>query len=615
MKNIEQKLLDEILPFVQTPAQYIGGEWNSRPKADADVRILLAFPDTYAIGMSHLGLEILYHLLNDLPGVAAERAYAPWTDMEELMRKEGIPLWGLETFTPAREFDIVGFSIQYEMSATNVLNMLDLAGIPVLASERTEEDPLVIAGGVCAFSPEPMSDFVDLFIVGDGEDAVVKLVEAFRSTWRGGGSRMERLAELARTVPGAYAPALYDVSYLPDGRVKEIRPKADGIPDIVEAARVDDLDGAPFPTAPIVPFVEIVHDRINIEIMRGCTHGCRFCQAGMLKRPVRLRSIEKISDIAHKSYGATGHHEISLSSLSTSDYPKLDELVERLTSEFRRLRVNLSVPSLRVGRKLSFLPSLLSEVRKPGLTIAPEAARQCLRNIINKDISDEEFYDGLRAAYEQGWRLVKLYFMIGLPGETDEDIDAICDSAQRVSDIRKEMGKGPAQVNVAVAPFVPKAHTPFQWEPMAAKERLYEIKGRLLQRVRSRRIKLKVHNIERSFLEGVFSRGDRRLGRVILDAWRSGCRFDSWDEHFHPERWQEAFRAAGLDPEFYANRRRGDDEVLPWSVISSGVGIDFLRAERDKAQRAETTPDCFNARCNRCGNFPCRAQGEAVTRT
>jgi len=408
-----------------------------------------------------------------------------------------------------------------------------------------------------------------------------------------------------REVPGAYAPMLYDVSYDEGGRVAAIEPLFDDVPPVVEAARVDDLDAAPFPTKPLVPYVEIVHDRITIEIMRGCTHGCRFCQAGMVKRPVRFRSVERILEIARKSYKSTGYSEISLASLSTSDYPRLEELLNKLNEEFAPKRVNISVPSLRVGGGLSLLPPFLSTVRKSGLTIAPEAGRQELRDIINKDINDEDFERGVEAAYKHGWRLVKLYFMIGLPGETDEDIDAIVEMSERASDLRRKLGKGGGNVNVAVAPFVPKAHTPFQWEAMATRERLRQIKERLLSKVRKRSVKLKVHNIERSFLEAVFARGDRRLGRVIYEAWRMGCKFDSWDEHFSPERWAAAFERAELSPEFYANRERDLDEVLPWSHISSGVSEKFLRRERERAFARKKTPDCLGAKCHGCGNFPC----------
>jgi radical SAM family uncharacterized protein len=618
MDSIRKTLTEKVLRLVETPGQYIGRETNIVVKdhGAVDVKVLLAFPDTYALGMSHLGLHILYAILNAHPKIAAERAYAPWPDMAAKMRAEKVPLYSLETFTPARDFDIVGFSLQYEMGYTNVLEMLDLAGIPLLASERGPGDPLVIAGGPCVFSPEPMADFIDLFVIGDGEEVLLSLVEAYRDLKAGGASsRQQMIAGLVaqvdnlrnKKVPGLYAPSLYEDHYKPDGTLEFLRPIKAGAPAVVEAARVADLNLAAFPSAPLVPLVQAIHERIALEIMRGCTQGCRFCQAGMTKRPTRLRSPETLFEQARKAYAATGHSEISLTSLSTSDYPELSELLGRLSREFTPKGVSLSVPSLRVGEQLSALPEALSEVRKSGLTIAPEAARQDLRRVINKNIADDELFNGVIAAYEAGWQLVKLYFMVGLPTETDEDVEAIPALAYKVSNLRKTLGKPPASVNVAVAPFVPKSHTPFQWEAMATIERLREIDRRLKEKMRRGRVRLKMHRVERSFLEGVFSRGDRRLGRVLLAAWRKGCRFDAWDEHFRFAAWQEAFQEAGLDPAFYANRRRGDDETLPWSHISCGVSVDFLREERERAYRREVTLDCRLHGCRACGTFPCRS--------
>ena len=583
MDSLRKLLVERILPSVETPGQYIGRETNIIVKdhGTVDVKVLLAFPDTYALGMSHLGLHILYAILNAHPKIAAERVYTPWPDMAAKMRAEKVPLYSLETFTPAREFDIIGFSLQYEMGYTNVLEMLDLAGIPLLAAERGAEAPLIIAGGPCAFSPEPMADFIDLFVVGDGEEVLLSLVEAYREAKAGGLSRREMIAGLVKKVRGLYAPALYEDKYKPDGTLEFIRPR-DGAPEVVEAARVADLDLAAFPSRPLVPLVQAVHERIAVEIMRGCTQGCRFCQAGMTKRPTRMRSPATILAQAKDAYAATGHCEISLTSLSTSDYPELNALITALSREFTSKRVSLSVPSLRVGEQLSALPERLSEVRKSGLTIAPEAARQGLRLVINKNIADEELFNGVRAAYEAGWQLVKLYFMVGLPTETDEDVDAIPELAYKVSNLRREVARYPANVNVAVAPFVPKPHTPFQWEAMAAVERLAEIDRRLRDRVRRGNVRLWMHRIERSLLEGVFARGDRRLGRVILDAWKRGCRFDAWDEHFDYAKWEAAFAAEGIDPAFYTQRERRPDECLPWDHIDAGRSRPTLREEYER---------------------------------
>ena len=600
MSSLREAVLARVVSRVRGPGRYVGGELNSIVKRheDVDVTFCLAFPDTYAIGMSQTGLHILYATLNARDDVAAERAFAPWADMEEGLRREGLPLYSLETFTPLAEFDIVGFSLQYEMCCTNVLLMLDLGGVPLLASERGPDDPLIVAGGPFASNPEPMSDFIDLFAPGDGEEVVHDLVDAYKEARGRAASRRELCLEIVRRTPGVYAPCLYTETY-------PRRPVADGAPEVVHASVVHDLDGAPYPEAPIVPFEEIVHDRITLEIMRGCARGCRYCQAGMIRRPVRLRSADRLEEIAERSYRATGHSEISLASLSSSDYPDLKALASRLAKRFADCGMSFALPSLRVDDQLSQLPEIIGSGRKSGLTLAPEAATERLRRVINKDISDEDLFRGVETAFSAGWQHVKLYFMCGLPTETDEDVVAIIDLAEKVARLRKRVARGSAQVTVNVAPFVPKPHTPFQWEPMAPLERIAEIREMLHARKRLRAVRIKFHRPGRSFLEGVFSRGDRALGAAVREAYARGCRFDAWDETFDLGAWLEAFRATGIEPETYANAPRDPDAPLPWDIVSTGVSKPFLREELDRSRRVETTPFCMEGACQRCGLPAC----------
>lgn len=611
MSECGNRLFREIFPRVQAPGQYAGGEWNMAHKelAPGMLRFCLAFPDTYAVGMSCGGLHILYEVLNRRNDVYAERVFAPWVDMEEQLRAAQLPLCSLGTFTPLREFDVVGFSLQYEMGFINVLTMLELGGIPVMARDRNAAAPLVVAGGACALNPEPMSDFIDLFIPGDGEERVNDLAEACLEIKRDcPRSREEMLCRLVERVPNSYAPALYETRTTPDGRFAGMQPRK-GLPtrapERIAAAVVEDFEHAYAPLRPIVPFVETVHDRISIEIMRGCSRGCRFCHAGMTRRPVRARSQERIVELCEAQYAATGYSEISLAALSAGDYPNLPGLVKEVSSRFAERRVNVALPSLRVDELLSDIPAMISGVRKSALTIAPEAATDRLRRVINKDILENDLYRGVEAAYEQGWSHVKLYFMVGLPTETDEDVAAIVRMAESISQMRRKAGKGPAQVNVSVAPFVPKPHTPFQWEPMAAIERLTEIRALLRRSLRLKTVKLRMHEPERSVLEGVFARGDRRLGEALRRAHALGCRFDAWDEQFNPVKWRQAFEQAGLRPEEYAQRARTPGEALPWSHISAGVSEEFLLREREKALQAEFSPDCRTSACLKCGAPGC----------
>src|SRR3989338_6467403 len=605
MSTLRAVITEELLPHVETPGRYIGGEWNSIVKDPKEtcLAVALAFPDTYEIGMSHLGLQLLYGLINSMDDVACERVFAPWPDMESLMRSHNIPLFSLENYRPVRDFDVVGFSLQYEMSYTNVLNMLDLAGIPLLSSDRRDEDPIVIAGGPGALSPEPLADFIDVFLLGDGEETVAHLVTRLKEM-KGAGptlSRREKIHSLVKGQRGLYAPCLYDVSYFPDGTIKGIRPTETWAPEVIRAATVRDLNKAYVPEKPIVPFIRTIHDRITLEVMRGCTQGCRFCQAGMIKRPTRVRSVDTLLKLAENCYKNTGQDEISLAALSISDYPWLEKLLSELQRKFDSRKVNISLPSLRVSDMLERIPPFLNSVRKSSLTLAPEAATPEMRKKICKDIKDEDLYNGVRGAFKLGWMMVKLYFMVGLPGEKDEDIDAIAKLAYNVSNIKKEVDGSPAGVNLTVAHFVPKAHTPFQWEPMVSLERMLDIRERLRTQIRHRRIRLKFSKPERSMLEGVLSRGDRRLGKVILRAWELGCKFDSWEDHFDFNRWQTAFKDTGLDMGFYLYRKRDMGELPPWGHICVGVAKEYLSLEKSKSTQGVTTENCFTGDCSDCG--------------
>jgi radical SAM family uncharacterized protein len=592
--SLAETISRELLPFIKNPAQYVGGEVGAVRKDwdAAAVHFCLAFPDTYAIGMSHLGSLILYHMLNERPDVLCERTYAPWPDVDARMRAVGIPLFSWESRQPVRAFDIVGFSLQYEMLYTNVLAMLDLAGIPVLAADRAEGDPIILGGGPGVNNPEPMALFMDLMLLGEAEEALPLVLARFKELKASGTKRAETIATLAREFDCLYPCTLIEPTWNADGTLAALTPTIDGLPPLTVAAHVADFENAFFPTAPIVANTEIVHDRITLEIMRGCPRLCRFCESGRTKGKVRTRSPEKIQELARETYRHTGLEEISLTSLSPSDHPKLKTILTTLDAEFASKGVSLSLPSLHTNDQLELLPRLLGSVRKSGLTMVPEAALPRLRRILGKPILDEHLLAGARAAWGRGWNLIKLYFMIGLPSETEEDVRAIAKLAMRVSDMRREGGKGPGRVNVAVSNFVPKPHTPFQFAAMAPQEYLGKARDLLHKLLPERRMSVKVHQVDRSILEGVLARGDRRVGRGIYEAWRRGARFDAWDENFKMGAWFEGFQAAGVTAAFYAHRSRGRTEVLPWDRVVAGDTREDLWAEYEKAmaEAAETSP-------------------------
>ncbi|MBQ4607969.1 MAG: TIGR03960 family B12-binding radical SAM protein [Clostridia bacterium] len=583
----------------------MGGEMNAvlKDPQQVDIRYAFAFPDVYEVGMSHLGSRILYDIINKRTDALCERVFMPWVDMADLMRQENVPLFSIETRSPVREFDMLGVTLQYEMSYTNILEILDLSGIPLHSEDRTWDDPIVIAGGPCAFNPEPLHKFIDAFSIGDGEISTLETIDVVKQCKAEGVSRRECLRRLSQ-LRGVYVPSLYEATYHEDGTLALFEPIEDGVPRTVVKNMIADIDKAEYPESVIVPFMEVVHDRINIEVLRGCTRGCRFCQAGMIYRPVRERSMERILELAEKLVAETGYEEMTLSSLSTGDYSCLPQLAHELMERFEDKRVALSLPSLRLDSDLKETLAETQKVRKSSLTYAMEAGTQRLRDVINKGITEEDLVSSVSDAFAGGWSSVKLYFMFGLPTETYEDLDGIADLANKV--VRKYFetpkhirAKG-LRVNCSASCFVPKAFTPFQWEAQDTIEEFEQKQKHLCHIMHIKGVEFNWHEPQVSFLEAVFARGDRKVADALEAAWKLGCRFDGWTDQFKFDQWMKAFEQTGVDPAFYANRRREKDELLPWAFIDAGVTQQYLWRERERAVAAMVTPDCRKG-CQGCG--------------
>lgn len=603
-------LSDEILMQVEKPARYIGNEVNAvmKNKDEVQVRFAMCFPDVYEIGMSHLGIQIIYDMLNQFEDVWCERVYSPWVDLDAIMRKEHIPLFALESQDPIKEFDFLGITIQYEMCYTNILQVLDLSGIPLLSKDRSEEDPIVIGGGPCTYNPEPICDFFDLFYIGEGETQYRNLLDLYTECKRKKESRKEFLRKAAR-IPGMYVPSLYDVTYKEDGTIKERIPLAEGIPMTITKELVSDVSNTYYPKKPVVPFIKVTQDRVVLEIQRGCIRGCRFCQAGQLYRPVRERSLEMLETYAVEMLENTGHEEISLSSLSSSDYSKLPELLDFLIEKCDERKINISLPSLRIDAFSLDVMNKVQDVKKSSLTFAPEAGSQRLRNVINKGLTEEVILEGSRLAFEGGWTRVKLYFMLGLPTETPEDIRGIAELSNKIAavfyeTVPKEKRNGRVQIVASTSFFIPKPFTPFQWAPQCTKEefldKAYQTRTAITSQLNQKSIRYNWHEADVSVLEGILARGDRKLNQAILRAYEKGCMYDAWSEYYKNDIWMETFEECGIDISFYTTRTRGDDESFPWDFLDCGVTKQFLLREWHRAQEESVTPNC-KMQCQGCG--------------
>ena len=615
-------LSDEILLSVQQPARYIGGEVNMRVKdpKKADIRFAMCFPDVYEIGMSHLGIQILYSMFNNREDIYCERVYSPWTDLDPILRENKIPLFTLETQEPVKNFDFLGITLQYEMCYTNVLQILDLSQIPLPTCDRTENDPIVIGGGPCAYNPEPLADFFDLFYIGEGETVYFELMDRYKENKKAGGTRKQFL-ERAAEIPGIYVPAFYDVTYKKDGTIECFRPNNEHAMPVVTKQIVTDIDSVGYIEKPLVPFIKVTQDRVVLEIQRGCIRGCRFCQAGDVYRPLREHSLEYLKHYAYGMLRSTGHEEISLSSLSSSDYSQLEGLVNFLIDEFKGKGVNISLPSLRIDAFSLDVMSKVQDVKKSSLTFAPEAGSQRLRDVINKGLTEEVILKGAADAFESGWNRVKLYFMLGLPTETVEDMEGIALLSEKIAeayyDIPKDQRNGKVQIVASSSFFVPKPFTPFQWARMCTKEEFIEraniVRGKFREMKNFKSLKYNWHEAELTVLEGVLARGDRRVGAVIEEAYRTGAIYDSWSEYFKNDVWMRAFETCGVDIGFYTTRERSLDEVFPWDFIDAGVSKEFLIREWNHAVKEEVTPNC-RQRCSGCGasDFGCGVCYETV---